>query len=259
MLPNTKKTIVSIKFSSLKTQALILLLSFALEAVAQVPKHEKWDVLLREHVRNDGWVNYGGFTRDSTRLKNYLDGLSRQIPQTNWSKEDAMAYWINAYNAYTVLLILRHPGIQSIKDIASPTVKTGSPWDLPFIRLEGRPYTLNALEHDILRKQFPDPRIHAVLVCAARSCPRLHNRAYTGARLDEQLTAQSRSFLADPFRNVIGKRKARLSKIFQWYAADFGAENGVKLFLKHYGPVSIPAKGYSIRYLEYDWSLNGDF
>lgn len=259
MLPNTKKTIVSIKFSSLKTQALILLLSFALAAVAQVPKHEEWDALLREHVRYDGWVNYGGFTRDSARLKNYLDGLSRQIPQTNWSKEDAMAYWINAYNAFTVLLILRHPGIQSIKDIAFPTMKTGSPWDLPFIRLEGRPYTLNALENDILRKQFPDPRIHAVLVCAARSCPRLHNRAYAGSRLEEQLTSQSRIFLADTVRNVIGQRKARLSKIFLWYAADFGEEDGVKRFLKNYGPVSIMPNEYSIRYLEYDWSLNGDF
>lgn len=240
-------------------QSLILLLFFALTAVAQVPRNEEWDALLREHVHNDGWVNYGGFTRDSARLKTYLDGLSRQIPQTNWTGEDAMAYWINAYNAFTVLLVLRHPGIQSIKDIAPSPGKAGSPWDLPFIKLEGRPYTLNAVEHDHLRKLFPDPRIHAALVCAALSCPRLHNRAYEGSRLNEQLTDLSRAFLADTLRNVIGQRKARLSMIFQWYAADFGGEDGVKHFLKNYGPVAVLPNEYSIRYLEYDWSLNGDF
>ena len=116
-----------------------------------------------------------------------------------------MAYWINAYNAYTIRLILNHYPVKSIKDIGSsiqiPFVTT--PWADKFFSIGGEKMSLDNIEHGTLRKKYDDPRIHFALVCAAMSCPRLRNEAYAAARLDAQLDDQGRDFLGNPAKTSL--------------------------------------------------------
>ena len=171
-----------------------------------------------------------------------------------------LAFFINAYNAYTLQLIIDHYPVKSIKDIGS---FFKGPWDQPAVRLFGRTLTLNNLEHDIIRKDYPDPRIHFALVCAAHGCPPLRDEAYVADHLEEQLDDQARQFLATPAKNRVdaGARTVYLSPIFKWYGADFEKKHGsVLAALEPYWPkasVGALAQGhFKIRYSDYDWSLN---
>jgi hypothetical protein len=171
-----------------------------------------------------------------------------------------MAFLINAYNAYTLQLIIDHHPVKSIKDIGS---FFKGPWDQPVVRLFGRTLTLNNLEHDIIRVDYQEPRIHFALVCAARGCPPLRNEAYLADRLEEQLDDQVRRFLATPDKNRVdaSRRTVYLSPIFKWYGADFEKQHGsVLAALQPYWPkasASVLAQGgFKIRYTDYDWSLN---
>ena len=138
------------------------------------PSHEDWTALLSVHVSEAGFADYRGFQRDSIKLDQYLEKLSNHPPnQDKWSEEEQLAYWINAYNAYTVKLILMHYPVRSIKDIGSsiqiPFVN--SPWDIKFIQIGDKKLDLNNIEHSILRKEFEEPRIHFAINCASFSCP----------------------------------------------------------------------------------------
>lgn len=220
--------------------------------------HEGLDQLLRKHVNSHGVVNYQGFIKDSVNLNTYLQLLSDHPPQKTWGRHEQMAFWINAYNAFTIKLITKYYPLKSIKDIGSkiqiPFVNT--PWDIKFISIGKDRYDLNNIEHGILRKKFDDPRIHMVLVCASKSCPVLLNEAYDPARLDEQLTNQSKIFLDDSTRNQVSATHPKLSRIFSWYGMDFN-KNGktVKDFVNRYASVKIQEKA-TIDYMEYDWTLN---
>jgi hypothetical protein len=189
-------------------------LVIALASLAQkAPSHQQWDKLLKKHVDAKGMVNYKGLKQEKSELDAYLKLLSANPPQKNWSKEDQMAYWINAYNAFTVDLILQKYPVKSIKDIAGNIYKVNTPWDIRFINIGGKTYDLNNIEHKILRRQFDDPRIHFALVCASVSCPRLRTDAYTGAQLNAQLEDAGKDFLADRSKNRISADKADLSQI----------------------------------------------
>jgi Protein of unknown function, DUF547 len=221
--------------------------------------HEAFDVLLKRHVSADGKVNYKGFIKDSVALNRYLNLLSKTSPEEKtWTREEQMAYWINAYNAFTIKLIIKYYPIKSIKDIGSsiqiPFVNT--PWDIKFITIGSEKMDLNHIEHGILRKSFDEPRIHMALVCASKSCPILLNEAYDPRKLDQQLFRQTKAFLADPFRTKISPDKAQLSMIFKWYSMDF-TKNGasVNSFVNAYSPVKIKPNA-KISYLDYDWGLN---
>lgn len=220
--------------------------------------HSLWSRLLKAHVDDRGLVNYKGFKKDEKELKKYLDLLSKNPPSNKWSQNEQKAYWINAYNAYTVQLILDNYPVGSIKDIGSkikiPFVNT--PWDIEFIEIGGQKYDLNNIEHDILRKKFNDPRIHFVLVCAAVSCPRLRNEAYAADKLDQQMDDQGRDFLNNPARNDIRKGKASLSELFNWYRMDWN-DNGksVEYWVNRYANNKID-KSTRIAYMEYNWNLN---
>lgn len=227
---------------------------------AQVsPTHEVFDALLKKNVSSEGKVNYKGFIKDSVVLNQYLNQLSKSRPnEKTWTKQEQMAYWINAYNAFTIKLILKYYPIKSIKDIGSsiqiPFVNT--PWDIKFINIGNEKLDLNSIEHAKLRKQFDDPRIHMALVCASKSCPILLNEAYTATQLDQQLTRQTKAFLADFFRNKITPDKPQLSSIFNWYGMDFSKNGGsVTSFVNTYSSVKIKPKA-KISYLDYDWGLN---
>lgn len=218
--------------------------------------HQIWTQLLTKHLSESGKVDYKGFIRDSQLLNQYLISLANNPPQSAWDAERAKAYWINAYNAFTVQLIIRHYPVKSIKEIGGRIPLVNSPWDIKFIRIGNELMDLNHIEHSILRKKFSDPRLHMALVCASRSCPALHREAFEPTRLNQQLDFVTKKFLSDPFRNELGpQKKASISMIFKWYAGDFGGTRGVRNFISKYGP----AQNTVIRnftYKDYDWSLN---
>ena len=228
-------------------------------AVAAEPvSHALFDQLAKKYVDAKGLVNYKGFKKDETELKKYLDVLAKNPPTDTWSQNEQMAYWINAYNANTIQLILDHYPVKSIKDIGSrikiPFVNT--PWDIKFIKVGDETYDLNRIEHGTLRKKFDDRRIHFALVCAARSCPRLRNEAYTAAKLDAQLDDQGSDFLNNPAKNSITSKKASLSKYFDWYKGDWkDSGKSVEYWVNKYAKTKIN-KDTEISYLEYNWALN---
>lgn len=218
--------------------------------------HERWDSLVKQHVTPAGWVDYRGFQRDSNRLRAYLDLLSRHHPNEQfWSRDERLAYWINAYNAFTVKLIIDHYPVESIKDIKRGIPFVNTVWDIKFIDIEERTYDLNNIEHGIIRPKFDEPRIHFALNCAAESCPKLRNEAYTAERLEAQLTDQAEYFLQETSKNVIRPHQLKLSKIFNWYKGDFTGNGTLIEYLDQYTEVDIqPDAG--IEYLDYSWALN---
>ncbi len=221
------------------------------------PSHEIWNGLLKKYVTDDGSVNYEGFKKEREKLKQYLDLLSKSNPSDEWSEKERLAFWINAYNAYTVELILRHYPVESIKDIGSkikiPFVSTA--WDIKFINIGGKDYDLNNIEHSVLRKQFDDPRIHFAINCASYSCPKLRNEAFTADKLEAQLQDQARDFVNDKRKNIITADKLELSEIFNWYKADFTKDTKLIAYIQQYTDVKISPSA-KVSYMEYNWSLN---
>lgn len=216
--------------------------------------HELWDSLVREHVTESGLVDYEGFIADSNRLNQYLDLLSRHHPNDeHWSRDERLAYWINAYNAFTVKLIVDHYPVKSIKDIKNGIPFVNTVWDIKFIKIEGREYDLNNIEHGIIRPKFDEPRIHMAVNCAAISCPKLQNEAYTAEKLDAQLDQASREFLSNEDKNVITPDQLKLSKIFSWYRGDF---DSVIEFVDQHTETDIN-ENPEVEYLDYNWALNG--
>jgi hypothetical protein len=229
--------------------------------------HDPFDAILRDHVR-DGAVDYRGLKSDEGRLDDYLAALADVEPRA-LGREERIAFWIDAYNAFTLKLILaRYPGIGSIKEIPR-----GERWKARRWRVDGREYSLDEIEHEILRK-MDEPRIHFAIVCASLSCPDLRSEAYVPERLDAQLTAAVRDFLADPekglrFGDEPGRlwgtnHVLRLSSIFDWFEEDFERASGSVIdFVLPYAPEAAAAyirahrDELRVADLDYDWSLNG--
>jgi hypothetical protein len=224
---------------------------------APVVSHAIWDKLLNSHVDKEGFVDYKGFIRDSVKFNEYLAILSAANPKAdNWSREEQMAFWINAYNAFTVKLIIDNYPVSSIKDIKKGIAFVNSVWDIQFIHIGGDTYDLNNIEHSILRSKFKDARIHAAINCASYSCPALRDEAYTAAKLDAQLTDAMRKFVNDPRRNKVSAKKAEISEIFKWFRKDFTRDAGtVRDFLNRYADKKLDANG-RITHIDYDWKLN---
>ncbi len=218
--------------------------------------HDTWDVLLKKHVGSDGFVDYKGLVKDSAQLNNYIDLLSSAHPQKSWSKEEQMSFWINAYNAFTVKLIVDHYPVASIKDIKKGIPFVNTVWDIKFINIQGEIYDLNNIEHGILRKHYKDARIHAAVNCASYSCPQLRNEAFTAIKLENQLDDAMRTFVNDPLRNRVEADKAELSPIFSWFSGDFKDDAGsVRDFVNRYSEVKLKPDE-KISHLDYDWTLN---
>ncbi len=243
---------------------LIFVLFSALTAGCALPKvksnakpitHELLSEVLSTHVSEDGRVDYAGLQQDSTRLNRYLDLVETHHPNGSWSSDERKAYWINAYNAFTLRLIIRNYPVESIKDLGGVIYKVNTPWDIRFIMIEGYDYDLNNIEHDILRKEWQDPRIHFAINCASVSCPVLLNTAYEADALDTQLDRAARRFINDPERNKLSETTAELSKIFKWFKGDFTRETDLIGFINRYADRQLSDQA-SIAYLDYNWALN---
>lgn len=223
---------------------------------SQPISHDLWNDLLQKHVTEEGYVDYAGFQRDAEQFEQYLDLLSGGHPNdSNWTRNEQLAYWYNAYNAFTVKLILDNYPVQSIKDIKSGVPGLNTVWDIKFIEIEGQEYDLNNLEHGIVRPNFNEPRSHFALNCASISCPSLRNEAYVADRLDEQLTDQARKFLANPKKNFITPGAINVSKLFSWYSGDFTQNTDLIAYLNQYAPVQINADA-KVNHTAYLWGLN---
>jgi hypothetical protein len=223
---------------------------------------DAYDALLRRHVQ-EGFVEYEAFA-GSPGFKEYLASLAEARPDAK-PEPERLAFWINAYNAYTIHLINVRGERESIRNIAAPTAGGNGPWSQPIARVGGRTYTLDEIEHQVIRKQFKEPRIHFALVCAAAGCPPLRSEAYAAARLDTQLDDQAREFLLrSPEKNRVDVDGGvvHLSPILDWFREDFGGNDAaLGRFVARYHPDG-PARRllaggrFRISWTGYDWSLN---
>jgi len=238
-----KKEVVEVKKPTIETDSVLYI-----PHANFVVSHDIWDELLQKHVSDQGNVNYKGFKADKTKFNSYLKLLSETPPQDSWSKDKTLAYWMNVYNAFTVKLILDNYPIKSIKDIDGP-------WNHRFIKIGDKWYTLNDVEHRIIRK-MDEPRIHFALVCAAVSCPKLYNKAFTAKDLETDLVLLTKGFLSDASKNELNENNIKLSRIFKWYGGDFKT-NGNSLidFLNQYSDITISDKAKK-SYKDYNWNLN---
>lgn len=219
-----------------------------IEPVIGFPNHSSLDQLLKKYVSESGMVDYKGLKRNEAKLDEYLAMLESNGPQTTWNRDIELTYWINAYNAYTIKLILNNYPVKSITDIHD-----GKPWDQKWINLDGKSLSLNNIENDIIRPKFNEPRIHFAVNCAAVSCPPLKNGAYSAKNLDAQLESQTKKFINNAKYNTLGKNEIKVSKIFEWYGKDFG---DIASFVLRYADKTVKPSA-KVSYNEYDWSLNG--
>ena len=229
----------------------------SLDSLGTYPiSHDIWNELTAKHVTPNGRVDYRGFWADSIYFQKYLELLSQNPPnKKNWSEAERLAYWINAYNAFTVKLILDNYPVKSIKELGGGLPFVNTSWDIKFFKLGGIDFDLNTIEHEILRKQFNEPRIHFAINCASISCPKLRNEAYMADRLEFQLEEQVQDFLLDKTKNIITPNKLKLSPLFDWFKVDFIKSGNLQDFVnRHYGEEISPSA--KVEFLGYNWSLN---
>ncbi|MFT6927835.1 MAG: hypothetical protein ACJAZP_003480 [Psychromonas sp.] len=248
---------------------LLFLLSGASASAADF-QHQQWDQLLKKHVVNihqgqATQVDYAGMKTDRVELKQYLADLSKVSDVTfqGWSESQRLAFLINAYNAWTVELILtEYPNLESIKDLGS---LFSSPWKKDFIPLLGKTRSLDNIEQDLIRGNFKEPRIHFALNCASIGCPALRGEAYQSDLLEAQLSDAINLFLSDSSRNRLQGNELQISKIFKWYQNDFEQQQTLAQFLVKHGKAlklaeqqqqALLREDIDIEYLDYNWSLN---
>ena len=265
----------------------LICLSTSTTVIAQTPKpaidHTPLTTLLEKHVNDEGHVNYTALQNDRQAFENYLaqlNAITKDELRTTTPAQQ-IAFWINAYNAFTLKAIIDNYPIEprpfggwfapdnSIKQIKG--VWTGLEFPVA-----GHSLTLDHMEHEILRKQFDEPRIHFAIVCASLSCPDLRREAYTGDQLEQQLAAQQQRFLSNPEKGLrIEGDELLISKIFDWFAEDFQTSGdnlpdfpnrseelaGVLRYLYQHSnhpqlQQLLDSGDFRVNYLDYDWNLN---
>ena len=227
---------------------LIILMSLIiLPLSSQKNIHDRWDNELKKYVSIDGRVNYKKWGANKHGIKSYIEVLQQNPPKQYWSKNEILSYWINAYNALTILLILDNYPLESIKKIKNP-------WSKKVFSINNINYSLSEIEHKILRK-MDEPRIHFAINCASISCPNLSNNAYKADQLENQLEISTKNFLNDKSKNIFSQNQVKLSKIFLWFNKDFGSKKSLIKFINLYAPRTISEKT-RFKYLKYNWLLN---
>ncbi len=263
-----RRTIISVAFSA------VFLPATAVFAQTFDHNYAAWSALLAKHVKwlpdnKQSKANYKGFAADRAELSKVLESLSAvsQASFNAFSKEQQMAFLVNAYNAFTIDIILtKYPDIKSIKELGS---FNRGPWKNEFFTLLGAKHHLDWIEHEQLRPKYAEPRIHVAVNCASIGCPALYPEAFTAQKMEAMLEDGMRRFLGDRTRNRYDNGKIQASNIFKWFKEDF--EKGHKGFAKledvfaKYADLlttdetarnQIKAKTVSISHLDYDWSLN---
>lgn len=231
-----------------KISTFICMLSFvAIQAQTCI-----FDSLLQKNVDKTGRVDYQSLKNNETLLDNYLAYIQNNEPTKDWSSNKKKAFWINTYNAYTIKIILNNYPLKSIRDIK---IDGKTAWKIPFVKVGQKRYTLDQIEHEILRKKFNDPRIHVGINCASVSCPRLWNFAFTEDNISSSLDNLMKEFINNTTRNKISKNNLEISEIFNWFSKDFMKNGTIINYLNTYAAIKISEKA-SIKYLTYDWSLN---
>ncbi len=214
-----------------------------------IHEYKKLNVFLSKYVTGSGHVNYANIKSNKSELNAIIAEFEATTPENSWTKNQKLAFWINAYNIFTIKLVVDNYPTTSITKI------TAKPWDKKFVKIGGTTYSLGGIENDIIRKKYNEPRVHFALNCASKSCPNLLNKAYMPNSLSSQLTAQTKTFLKDGSKNKLDSNKSvELSRIFDWYKDDFTSEGGVIAFINKYYGSSL--KSPKISYLEYSWDLN---
>ncbi|QDS98409.1 DUF547 domain-containing protein [Adhaeretor mobilis] len=227
--------------------------------------HDDWDRLLKKYVDNNGMVDYRGWkanSEDTARLDKYLSNLSRYNPEAKSTRPAQLAFWINAYNAATIKGILREYPTKSIRDHTAKLLGYNI-WDDLLLLVGNKAYSLNEMEHKVLRK-MGEPRIHFAIVCASIGCPPLLNEAYQPESLDEKLSANTRRFFADPSKLKYDAKENRLSlsPIIKWFSEDFGESQQQRIrLIEPYFPGTTQKSlanldEITVNYLPYSWDLN---
>ncbi|MFT5778025.1 MAG: hypothetical protein ACI837_000973 [Crocinitomicaceae bacterium] len=212
-------------------------------------KYVKLNAFLQKYVTYAGNVKYSSIKSNKSELTAITKELEDNFPGSGWSSTQKLTYWINAYNVYTIQLIVDNYPTTSITKI------TAKPWHKKFIKLNGATYSLNQIENDIVRKKFNEPRVHFALNCGSKSCPVLLNKAYTPAKLYGQLTSQTKRFLSDTSKNQFTEKSIEISSIFDWYSEDFnkGGKTTIDFFNKYR---TEQLKDPKVTYMTYSWDLN---
>lgn len=240
------------KGNSLKTLILflLLLLGHFKTFAEQLPNHKLWDVLLKKHVKTNG-VDYENFLKDKKALEFYLKQFE-SISLKEFNEKEQLALFINAYNAFTVDLILSNYSntLKSIKDIKNP-------WDNKIYNIAGTKYSLNEIEHKFLRENLKEPRIHFAINCASISCPPLQPYAFLPNQIESQLSDVTTKFINSPQGVRITENKIEISQIFNWFKKDFETEKTTLTnFISKFLNPSLDISKHKISYIEYNWNLN---
>ena len=261
-----KNRILIVCLLLLSVVSVIFLYHFRVEADSRIEQppseapfsHDLFDQVLQEHVDKAGRVNYTKLKANPEKLEKYLDLLAVANP-TELSYNAQLAFWVNAYNALVIKGVVDHYPTTSVRKVK---------WFNGFFsrlkfQVAGKTYTLNQIEHGIIRTEFVDPRVHFILVCASASCPPLENSVFSAEDIEERLETATFNFIQDPEKVKLdrAKRRVYLSKIFKWYDEDFReGYNGVADFLADYLPPEdadfVLAADVKFHYLDYDWTLN---
>ncbi|WP_075343844.1 DUF547 domain-containing protein [Tenacibaculum agarivorans] len=238
---------------------------------------ESYDLLLKSHVDQEGKIDYEAIQKDRSRLNDFLSYLENTTPDETWSKNQLKAFWLNAYNAYTLKIIVDYYPVKKNSFTSDQTNGTDNSisftitntknssimyieengkdaWNIKFAKVGNKVYTLNQIEHEIIRKDFNDGRIHAGLNAASLSGPKLVNYAYTEQNIEESLEILMTNFINDPSKNKISSTEVSISKVFEWYPNDFNKGNVIS-FINKYANTTINNDA-KISYLFYDWTLN---
>lgn len=225
--------------------------------------HSDFDRLLKAHVKPDAQaynrVDYRGVKADLGALRAYVTSLEAADP-ASLSRDEAHAYWINLYNAKTLEVVAEAYPVTSIKKInlGGSFLFGSGPWKARLMTVSGRELSLDDIEHEIVRALFRDKMSHYGLNCASYSCPNLATSAFTGDNVDAALRQNAVDYVNHPRGVAVSNDRITASKIYSWYAGDFGGKGKLK---DHWSSLASPAKAAaiaaaSIAGYEYDWSIN---
>lgn len=209
------------------------------------------NTLLKTHVSPTGEVDYAAIKANPQQLNNYINYV-KDVNISSWSANKKKAFWMNVYNAFTIKLIVDNYPLKSIMDIKE---NNQNAWKIPFVQAAGRTLDLNDVEHEVLRKDFDDPRIHVGINCASYSCPPIPNYAFTESNVDAQLEILMGQFINDPKRNKLDSTNPQLSKIFEWFKGDFTKGSTLTEYINRFAKTKI-SDSANLGFLEYNWTLN---